>query len=174
MGPLQNLAIVLACWVIGEVASLDPWDYVWGHYNTPAPARQPYMPSGVETYPYAWVDASQARALSLLSPVLVQCGEAQVMVTVKRDLFGTGRLVQVEGLSLGPSGCQPTTYNAAENTVIFNVGLHECGSVLQVRVGESANPCFSHAKKFPLYVASTKSTSGLLLHLPGLIFPSFL
>ncbi|KAM3827930.1 zona pellucida sperm-binding protein 3-like [Vipera latastei] len=132
MGLLQNLAIVLVCWVIGEVASLDPWGYVWEYYNTPAPARQPYIPAGVETYPYAWVDASQARALSLLSPVLVQCGEAQVVVTVKRDLFGTGRLVQIEDLSLGPSGCQPMAYNAAENTVIFNVDLHECGSVLQM------------------------------------------
>lgn len=151
MGLLQNLAIVLVCWVIGEVASLDPWGYVWEYYNTPAPARQPYIPAGVETYPYAWVDASQARALSLLSPVLVQCGEAQVVVTVKRDLFGTGRLVQIEDLSLGPSGCQPMAYNAAENTVIFNVDLHECGSVLQVRVEDSASLCcFSRAKKFPL------------------------
>uniref|UniRef100_A0A670YJ56 Zona pellucida sperm-binding protein 3 n=1 Tax=Pseudonaja textilis TaxID=8673 RepID=A0A670YJ56_PSETE len=109
MGPLQNLAIVLACWLVGEVASLDPQDYVWG-----------------------FSDASQARALSLLSPVLAQCEEAYVMVTVKRDLFGTGRLVQVEDLSLGPAGCQPTIHNAPENTVIFYAGLHECGSVLQM------------------------------------------
>ncbi|XP_058011905.1 zona pellucida sperm-binding protein 3-like [Ahaetulla prasina] len=132
MGPLQNLAIVLACWLIRDVASLDPRDYVWGFSNTPAPMRQLYLPSGVETYPYAWVDASQARALSLLSPVLAQCGEAHVVVMVKRDLFGTGRLVQVEDLSLGPTGCQPTSYNAAENMVIFDVGLHECESVLQM------------------------------------------
>ncbi|ETE66645.1 Zona pellucida sperm-binding protein 3, partial [Ophiophagus hannah] len=132
MGPLQNLAIVLACWLMGEVASLDPQDYVWGFSGTPAPMRQLYLPSGVETYPYAWVDASQARALSLLSPVLAQCEEAHIMVTVKRDLFGTGRLVQMEDLSLGPTGCQPTFYNAAEKSVIFYVGLHECGSVLQM------------------------------------------
>ncbi|XP_034265409.1 zona pellucida sperm-binding protein 3 [Pantherophis guttatus] len=132
MGTLQNLAIVLACWLIGEVASLDPGDYVWGFSNTPVPMRQLYLPSGVETYPYAWVDASQARALSLLSPVLAQCGEAHVVVTVKRDLFGTGRLVQAEDLSLGPTGCQPTWYNDAEKTVIFDVGLHECESVLQM------------------------------------------
>lgn len=140
MGTLQNLALVLACWLIGGVASLDPRDYVWGFSNTPVPMRQHYLPSGVETYPYAWVDASQARALSLLSPVLAQCGEAHVVVTVKRDLFGTGRLVRAEDLSLGPTGCQPTTYDAAEDTVIFDVGLHECESVLQVRVGGFCKP----------------------------------
>ncbi|KAG8144905.1 hypothetical protein E2320_013314 [Naja naja] len=132
MGPLQNLAIVLACWLMGEVASLDPQGYVWGFSGTPAPMMQLYLPSGVETYPYAWVDASQARALSLLSPVLAQCEEAHVMVTVKTDLFGTGRHVQVKDLSLGPTGCQPTSYIAAENTVIFYAGLHECGSVLKM------------------------------------------
>ncbi|XP_070619659.1 zona pellucida sperm-binding protein 3 [Erythrolamprus reginae] len=132
MGPLQHLAIALACWLVGEVAPLAPQDYFREFSNTPAPVRQLYLPSGVETYPYAWVDASQARALSLLSPVLAQCGEAQVVVTVKRDLFGTGRPVRVEDLSLGPTGCQPLPYNPEEDTVIFNVGLHECGSVLQM------------------------------------------
>ncbi|XP_032089168.1 zona pellucida sperm-binding protein 3-like [Thamnophis elegans] len=132
MGPLWNVAIVLACWLIGEAASSDHWDYMQRFSNTPDPRRQLYLPSGVETYPSAWVDASQARALSLLSPVLAQCEESQVVVTVKRDLFGTGRLVQVEDLTLGPTGCQPTSYDAAENTVIFSVGLHQCGSVLQM------------------------------------------
>ncbi|KAM6426302.1 zona pellucida sperm-binding protein 3-like [Liasis olivaceus] len=132
MGLLQNLAIVLACWVIRDVASLDPWSYIWGPASTPAPARQMYLPSGMETYPQAWVDASQPRALSLLTPVVAQCGEAEVVVNVKRDLFGTGRLIQVEDLSLGTAGCGPTFLNADENMVIFDVGLHECGSILQM------------------------------------------
>ncbi|XP_062998708.1 zona pellucida sperm-binding protein 3-like [Elgaria multicarinata webbii] len=83
-------------------------------------------------YSWAWVDLSQPRALSNLKPVAVQCGEAQVVVTVKRDLFGTGRLIQAADLALGSQSCQPTSLDAAEDTVIFDVGLHECGSAVQM------------------------------------------
>uniref|UniRef100_A0A8D0L6N5 Zona pellucida sperm-binding protein 3 n=1 Tax=Sphenodon punctatus TaxID=8508 RepID=A0A8D0L6N5_SPHPU len=71
-------------------------------------------------------------AVSSLQPVTVHCQEAQLVVIVHRDLFGTGRLIKATDLSLGPAACPYTSLNAAENTVIFEAGLHECGSTLQM------------------------------------------
>ncbi|EMP30199.1 Zona pellucida sperm-binding protein 3 [Chelonia mydas] len=83
-------------------------------------------------YPWARLDASQLRAVSPLQPVMVQCEEAQVVITVHRDLFGVGRLIKAADLSLGLAACQYTSLNAVENTVTFTAGLHECGSTLQM------------------------------------------
>ncbi|KFP89147.1 Zona pellucida sperm-binding protein 3, partial [Acanthisitta chloris] len=66
------------------------------------------------------------------NPVTVQCQEAQLVVTVHRDLFGTGRLVSVADLTLGPAACKHSALNHALHTVIFTAGLHECGSTVQV------------------------------------------
>ncbi|NXX94139.1 ZP3 protein, partial [Centropus bengalensis] len=72
------------------------------------------------------------QAAAPLHPVAVQCQEALVVVTVHRDLFGTGRLVRAVDLTLGLAACLPVSQNAAENTVTFMSGLHECGSTLQI------------------------------------------
>ncbi|NWI87323.1 ZP3 protein, partial [Pitta sordida] len=72
------------------------------------------------------------RAVAPLHPVAVQCQEAQLLLTVHRDLFGTGRLVRAAELSLGSASCPPVAQNPAESTVTFVAGLHECGSTLQV------------------------------------------
>ncbi|NWW75402.1 ZP3 protein, partial [Climacteris rufus] len=72
------------------------------------------------------------RALSPRHPVAVQCREAQLVVTVLRDLFGTGRPVRAAELSLGPASCPALAPSAARGSVTFAVGLHECGSTLQV------------------------------------------
>ncbi|NWZ25452.1 ZP3 protein, partial [Asarcornis scutulata] len=72
------------------------------------------------------------QAAAPLHPVAVQCQEAQVVLTVHRDLFGTGRLVRAGDLTLGTAACPPTAQNAAENVVTFVAGLHECGSTLQM------------------------------------------
>uniref|UniRef100_A0A8C0IZ30 Zona pellucida sperm-binding protein 3 n=1 Tax=Chelonoidis abingdonii TaxID=106734 RepID=A0A8C0IZ30_CHEAB len=72
------------------------------------------------------------RAASLLQPVMLQCEAAQMVITGHRDLFGMGRLIKAAELSLGPAACWYTSLNAAENTVIFVAGLHECGSTLQM------------------------------------------
>nr|XP_060611938.1 zona pellucida sperm-binding protein 3-like [Anolis sagrei ordinatus] len=123
MGLSENLLVTLLGWAISQVASYDPWDY--------APRRS--LESGPSVgQPWSWVDASQPRVLSPLAPVSAKCGEAQVEVTVKRDLFGTGRLIQATDLTLGSPGCPPTSADASQDTVVFNVGLHECGSTLQV------------------------------------------
>ncbi|CAM2099283.1 unnamed protein product [Caretta caretta] len=63
---------------------------------------------------------------------MVQCEEAQMVITVHRDLFGMGRLIKAADLSLGPAACRYVSLNDAENTVIFAAGLHECGSTLQM------------------------------------------
>ncbi|NXG05860.1 ZP3 protein, partial [Sakesphorus luctuosus] len=82
--------------------------------------------------PWAWVDLSQLQAMAPLHPVSVQCQEAQVVVTVHRDLFGTGRLVRAADLSLGSASCLPVVWSTPETTVTFVAGLHECGSTLRV------------------------------------------
>ncbi|XP_061451418.1 zona pellucida sperm-binding protein 3-like isoform X2 [Rhineura floridana] len=140
MGLLGNLAFALLCWIGGEVVSYDPWEFaprnpmVWrlSARTVPPPPREPYAPSWHESSSWAWVDTSQTRALSYLNPVAVQCGEAQVVVTANRDLFGTGRLIQATDLRLGSPGCQYTSFDAAKDVVTFEVGLHECGSTLQM------------------------------------------
>ncbi|XP_067390811.1 zona pellucida sperm-binding protein 3-like [Emydura macquarii macquarii] len=139
MGYRGNLGFALLCWAIGGVACYDPWDFsrrdsaIWRPTPRAAPPhRQAHVPSLAQPYPWARVDASHLRAVSLLQPVTVQCEEAQIVITVHRDLFGTGRLVKAADLSFGPAACQYTSLNAAENTVTFAAGLHECGSTLQM------------------------------------------
>ncbi|NXC95031.1 ZP3 protein, partial [Certhia familiaris] len=65
-------------------------------------------------------------------PVQVQCQEAQLVVTVHRDLFGNGRLVSAAELSLGPAACKHSRLDPSQKTVTFSAGLHECGSTVQV------------------------------------------
>uniref|UniRef100_A0A8C3SRW6 Zona pellucida sperm-binding protein 3 n=1 Tax=Chelydra serpentina TaxID=8475 RepID=A0A8C3SRW6_CHESE len=77
-----------------------------------------HVPSIAQPYPWARVDVSLLRAVSLLHPVKVQCEEAQMVITVCRDLFGM-------------AACWYTSLNAAENMVTFAAGLHECSSTLQ-------------------------------------------
>ncbi|KAH0619872.1 hypothetical protein JD844_014244 [Phrynosoma platyrhinos] len=140
MGFSASLAYVLfLCCVVNVVVPHDPWDFapknpvVWGpSATTSSSVRQPSGPSLGQSSPWAWLDLSQPRALSSLQPVTVQCREAQVVVSVNRDLFGTGRLIQAADLTLGIPGCQPTSFDAAEDAVIFEVGLHECGNTLQM------------------------------------------
>nr|AAL79569.1 zona pellucida C [Pseudomys australis] len=65
------------------------------------------------------------------SPVKVECLEAELVVTVNRDLFGTGKLVQPADLTLGSEGCQPLV-SVDTDVVRFNAQLHECSSGVQV------------------------------------------
>ncbi|XP_029437566.1 zona pellucida sperm-binding protein 3-like [Rhinatrema bivittatum] len=65
-------------------------------------------------------------------PVAVRCKEARMVVTVQRDLFGTGRPIKAADLRLGPASCQPEPGAGDAATATFDVGLHECGSSLQM------------------------------------------
>ncbi|XP_030434504.1 zona pellucida sperm-binding protein 3-like [Gopherus evgoodei] len=139
MGYRGTLGFALLCWVVSGVTGYNPWDFsrrdsaIWRPApRAEPPRRQAHVPSLSQLYPWAQVDASQLRAVSLLQPVMVQCEEAQLVITVHRDLFGTGRLIKAADLSLGPAACQYMSLNAAENTVTFTAGLHECGSTLQM------------------------------------------
>ncbi|NWZ21958.1 ZP3 protein, partial [Asarcornis scutulata] len=112
-----------------EAAAYNPWGFLRGEaelWGAPAVGQPPNFS------PWAWVDVSQLQAAAPLHPVAVQCQEAQVVLTVHRDLFGTGRLVRAGDLTLGTAACPPTAQNAAENVVTFVAGLHECGSTLRV------------------------------------------
>uniref|UniRef100_A0A8B9TLJ1 Zona pellucida sperm-binding protein 3 n=1 Tax=Anas platyrhynchos TaxID=8839 RepID=A0A8B9TLJ1_ANAPL len=126
MGSGSSLGIALLCWALAEAVSYSPWDLsardsgvlrVRGDSSW----RWPQVPSFSQPSPWAWVDVSQLQAAAPLHPVAVQCQEAQVVLTVHRDLFGTGRLVRAGDLTLGTA-----------NVVTFVAGLHECGSTLQM------------------------------------------
>ncbi|XP_078090935.1 zona pellucida sperm-binding protein 3-like [Mustelus asterias] len=64
--------------------------------------------------------------------VRVQCGEDKLLVRVQLDLFGTRHLVKAADLTLGTAGCRPTRIYSQNHTVLFDYGLHECGSRLQM------------------------------------------
>lgn len=119
MGPESSLILTLLCWVAGKVAAYPPWDFSWGAQADP--------------HAWSWMEDPQSRAVSAHHPVWVQCQEAQLVVTVNRDLFSTGRLVNPADLTLGPAACKHSSLNPAQNTVTFTAGLHECGSIVQVR-----------------------------------------
>ncbi|XP_072427913.1 zona pellucida sperm-binding protein 3-like [Chiloscyllium punctatum] len=63
---------------------------------------------------------------------MVQCGEHNLLVRAQLDLFGTGHLIKAADLTLGAVGCQPTRVYPENHTVLFDYGLHECGSRLQI------------------------------------------
>ncbi|XP_052664006.1 zona pellucida sperm-binding protein 3 [Harpia harpyja] len=135
MRPRSSLGFALFCWVLGEVVASNPWSFIRGQaelwrYGGDLSLGQPRAFS--QPSPWAWVDVSQLQAAAPLHPVAVQCQEAQVVVTVHRDLFGTGRLVRAADLTLGSDACLPAVWSAAETVVTFVAGLHECGSTLRV------------------------------------------
>ncbi|XP_039099464.1 zona pellucida sperm-binding protein 3 [Hyaena hyaena] len=65
-------------------------------------------------------------------PVVVECLEAQLVVTVSKNLFGTGKLVRPADLTLGPENCEPLLSVDTDDVVKFEVGLHKCGNSVQV------------------------------------------
>ncbi|XP_050759181.1 zona pellucida sperm-binding protein 3-like [Gymnogyps californianus] len=137
MGSGGSLGVALLCWVLAAAASYSPWGFPQRDLGVlrvrgDSSWSWPHVPSFSQPSPWAWVDVSQLQAAAPLHPVAVQCQEAQVVVTVHRDLFGTGRLVKAADLTLGSAACLPVAQSAAESTVTFVAGLHECGSTLQM------------------------------------------
>nr|ALA55520.1 zona pellucida 3-a [Notamacropus rufogriseus] len=82
----------------------------------------------------SWVTQHPALGSPFSPPpvVDVQCEDDRLVVSVNRDFFGTGQLVQAAELTLGPSACAPMPADPLNKRVIFEVGLHECGSELQM------------------------------------------
>ncbi|KAH0626072.1 hypothetical protein JD844_000791 [Phrynosoma platyrhinos] len=67
--------------------------------------------------------------------VAVKCEPHQVVVTVPRDLFGLGRPVAPAELTLGVTPCPPSAFDPGAKVVVFEAGLHQCGSTVQVPLG---------------------------------------
>ncbi|XP_015481639.1 zona pellucida sperm-binding protein 3 [Parus major] len=133
MGFGSSFGVALLCWVLAPAASSDPWGFPprnSGTWRLRGDSPRSSVP-GV-SQPWARVDLSQLRALSPRPAVAVRCQEGQLAVTVRRDLFGTGRPVREAELSLGTASCPPVSPNPAQAFVTFVAALHECGSTLQV------------------------------------------
>ncbi|XP_057605712.1 zona pellucida sperm-binding protein 3 [Hippopotamus amphibius kiboko] len=79
-----------------------------------------------------WYDESQRLMPSEPPAVMVECREAQLVVTVSKDLFGTGKLIRPADLTLGPDNCEPLVSMDTDTVVRFEVGLHTCGNSVQV------------------------------------------
>ncbi|MGH0158400.1 UNVERIFIED_CONTAM: hypothetical protein FKN15_050616 [Acipenser sinensis] len=58
-----------------------------------------------------------------------------MVVTVNRDLFGIGYLVNSADLSVGAAGCSATSSDSVANTVLFSIQLQDCGSSFQSAAG---------------------------------------
>ncbi|XP_075711662.1 zona pellucida sperm-binding protein 3-like [Rhinoderma darwinii] len=65
------------------------------------------------------------------SPISVQCGEDRLVVMVTRDFYGNGKLVKASDLTLGSQPCRARP-QSSDTTVIFENGLQECGSNLEM------------------------------------------
>ncbi|MGH0169649.1 UNVERIFIED_CONTAM: hypothetical protein FKN15_057303 [Acipenser sinensis] len=101
----------------------------------------PYMqPPGAQSFsaPRAVFQAkptprSVERAdLSLSNSVTLDCRKDAMVVTVKRDLFGIGYLVNSADFSVGSAGCSATSSDSVASTVLFSIQLQNCGSSFQV------------------------------------------
>ncbi|KAL6460897.1 hypothetical protein MHYP_G00308670 [Metynnis hypsauchen] len=66
--------------------------------------------------------------------VAAECGENSVYVEVKKDLFGTGELINPSALSLG--GCAAIGEDSAAQVLIFEAELQLCNSVLRTTADE--------------------------------------
>ncbi|XP_063026199.1 zona pellucida sperm-binding protein 3 [Melospiza melodia melodia] len=122
-----RLLLALLC-AAPAAAAPPPWEPAWSDPNPNA---------NLNPNSWGWGDAEQPHSPSRWHsraqiPVEVQCQEAQLVVTVHRDLFGTGRLVSAAELSLGPAACKHSRMDPSQKTVTFSAGLHECGSTVQV------------------------------------------
>ncbi|MGH0175340.1 UNVERIFIED_CONTAM: hypothetical protein FKN15_076586 [Acipenser sinensis] len=74
----------------------------------------------------------QRADLSLFNSVSLDCRKDAMVVTVNRDLFGIGYLVNSADLSVGSAGCSATSSDSVANTVLFSIQLQDCGSTFQV------------------------------------------
>ncbi|XP_037669938.1 zona pellucida sperm-binding protein 3 [Choloepus didactylus] len=83
-------------------------------------------------HPLLLVQGEAHPPVSSAPPVLVQCLEAQLVVTVSKDLFGTGKLIRSADLTLGKESCRPLASNDTDDVIRFKVGLHECGNEVQM------------------------------------------
>nr|XP_033780531.1 zona pellucida sperm-binding protein 3-like isoform X2 [Geotrypetes seraphini] len=130
MGQRVTLGFGVLMWLLTELLSTSSWGSLQRDSLAGTPSGSllsEHRPHGVYV---PWLRPGQLRDVRL-HPVAVQCKEAKMVIIVRKDLFGTGRLIKATDLSLGPASCKATTSGVGE-TVTFEVGLHECGSILQM------------------------------------------
>ncbi|XP_038644566.1 zona pellucida sperm-binding protein 3-like [Scyliorhinus canicula] len=124
---------VLGLVFVGAVCSSDTWQQFQGQrfpWSRVRPSPGPQTPPG-PPFPFHF-RLSEGQSVSPLQTVMVQCGEGKLLVRAQLDLFGNGHLIQAADLTLGSAGCQPTRIYSQNHTVLFDYGLHECGSRLQM------------------------------------------
>ncbi|KAM4676053.1 zona pellucida sperm-binding protein 3-like [Discoglossus pictus] len=102
-------------------------DRNWGQ---PDSWRNNYPPrsGSPRAYPYGGFLYAD---FSALNPISLQCAEDQMVVSVQRDLYGTGKMVKPSDLTLGPRQCKPSSLST-DTTVIFQNGLQDCGNTIQM------------------------------------------
>ncbi|XP_066529977.1 zona pellucida sperm-binding protein 3-like [Hoplias malabaricus] len=93
----------------------------WRYPQVPATPKPPTVPF-------------QMRAPVQVSSVAADCGESTVYVEVKKDLFGSGELINPSLLSIG--GCAPIGEDPAAQVLIFEEQLQNCNSVLTMTEAE--------------------------------------
>ncbi|XP_069463317.1 zona pellucida sperm-binding protein 3 [Ambystoma mexicanum] len=127
-GSLVAVVLFVAA-LVGEGGSSNPW----GSFRGESAASWDTLGSRFAAPGIAlsgsW-SSPGGRAVAPLSPVAVQCQEAAMVVTVQRDLFGTGKLVQAADLKLGAAFCGYTSI--AADAVILQSALQDCGNTLQM------------------------------------------
>ncbi|XP_067879916.1 zona pellucida sperm-binding protein 3-like [Heterodontus francisci] len=129
MGQLVKWLLSLLV-LVGAVCGSDTrqfrnWNFPWSIVKaTHVPPTGP--PFGSHFH------VSEGRSVSPLQTVTVQCGEQNLLVRVQMDLFGTRHLIKAADLTLGTAGCRLTRIYSQNHTVLFDYGLHECGSRLQM------------------------------------------
>ncbi|XP_072925640.1 zona pellucida sperm-binding protein 3-like isoform X2 [Hemitrygon akajei] len=113
--------------LVGAVYGAD----IWREFRD---QRFPWskVKAGIESNLSSNVQTVEVQSESPLNTVSVQCGERNILVRVDTDLFGTKHLVKATDLTLGTAGCRPTAIFPQNHTVLFDYGLHECGSELQM------------------------------------------
>ncbi|XP_070623450.1 zona pellucida sperm-binding protein 3-like isoform X2 [Erythrolamprus reginae] len=118
----------------------------------------------------AWLLVFPQECSASWAPVEVRCGSHGLVVTVHRDLFGTGKLVEPDELTLGTAACPPSG-PADGAVVVFEAGLHECGSAVQMtpdlliyHIQLFYKP--SLTKDHPFIARSHGATFGLECHYP--------
>ncbi|XP_041100270.1 zona pellucida sperm-binding protein 3-like [Polyodon spathula] len=128
-------ALSLALILLVQLHGAFGWNWPDQQVYNAAPYLQP---PGAQSFPAAVFQAkptprSVERAdLSLSSSVTLDCRKDAMVVTVNRDLFGIGYLVNSADLSVGSAGCSATSTDSVAGTVLFSIQLQDCGSTFQV------------------------------------------
>ncbi|XP_069496452.1 zona pellucida sperm-binding protein 3-like [Ambystoma mexicanum] len=130
MAQAARLSVVLLCFVIEGTRSSPRGSgsgREWFQFGSSG-SRFAAAPGIALSGPWS---QSGSREVASFRPVTLQCQEAYMEVTVQRDLFGTGKLIQAADLRLGAAFCKYTSLNA-DNTITFRIALQDCGNTLQV------------------------------------------